>query len=97
MHQLKDIQGSGQILQLLKHLHIQSPFQKMWFIALHWAQLQSGFHTPLLQNPKTPAPHLESLYIKSLREFLALINGSIITEHSYCWSEMEPLGDSERV
>jgi hypothetical protein len=46
MHQLKDIQGSGQILQLLKHLRIQSPFQKMWLIALHWAQLQSGFHTP---------------------------------------------------
>jgi hypothetical protein len=56
MHQLKDIQGSGQILQLLKHLRIQSPFQKMWLIALHWAQLQSGLHTPLLQDPKVPAP-----------------------------------------
>ena len=83
MHQLKDIQGSGQILQLLKHLRVQSPFQKMWLIALHWAQLQSGFHTPLLQDPKAPAPHLESLYISSLREFLASINGSIVTEHSY--------------
>jgi hypothetical protein len=66
MHQLKDIQGSGQILQLLKHLRIQSPFQKMWLIALHWAQLQSGFHIPLLQDPTVPAPHLESLYISSL-------------------------------
>jgi hypothetical protein len=26
----------------LKHLRIQSPFQKIWLIALHWAQLQSG-------------------------------------------------------
>jgi hypothetical protein len=51
MHQLKDIQGSSQILQILKHLRIQSPFQKMWLIALHWAQLQSGFHIPLLQDP----------------------------------------------
>jgi hypothetical protein len=59
MHHLKDIQGSGQTLQLLKHLRIQSPFQKMLLIALHWAQLQSGFHTPLLQDPKVPAPHLE--------------------------------------
>jgi hypothetical protein len=83
MHQLKDIQGSGQILQLLKHLRIQSPFQKMWLIALHWAQLQSGFHIPLLQDPMVPAPHLESLYITSLREFLSSINGSIVTEHSY--------------
>jgi hypothetical protein len=83
MHQLKDIQGSGQILQLLKHLRVQSPFQKMWLIALHWAQLQSGFHTPLLQDPTFSAPHLESLYISSLREFLASINGSIVTEHSY--------------
>jgi hypothetical protein len=84
MHQLKDIQqGSGQILQLLKHLRIQSPFQKIWLIALHWAQLQSGFHTPLLQDPTVSTPHLESLYISSLREFLALINRSIITEHSY--------------
>jgi hypothetical protein len=83
MHQLKDIQGSGQILQLLKHLRIQSPFQKMWLIALHWAQLQSGFHIPLLQDPMVPAPHLESLYISSLREFLSSINGSIVTEHSY--------------
>jgi hypothetical protein len=78
MHQLKDIQGSGQILQLLKHLRIQSPFQKMWLIALHWVQLQSGFHIPLLQDPTVPAPHLESLYIMSLREFLASINGSIV-------------------
>jgi hypothetical protein len=83
MHQLKDIQGSGQILQLLKHLRVQSPFQKMWLIALHWAQLQSGFQTPLLQDPTVPAPHLESLYISSLREFLSSINGSIVTEHSY--------------
>jgi hypothetical protein len=83
MHQLKDIQGSGQILQLLKHLRVKSPFQKMWLIALHWAQLQSGVHTLLLQDPKVPAPHLESLYISSLREFLASINGSIVTEHSY--------------
>jgi hypothetical protein len=73
MHQLKDIQGSGQILQLLKHLRIQSPFHKMWLIALHWAQLQSGFHIPLLQDPTVPAPHLESLYITSLREFLSSI------------------------
>jgi hypothetical protein len=74
MHQLKDIQGSGQILQLLKHLRIQSPFQKMGLIALHWAQLQSGFHIPLLQDPVVPAPHLESLYITSLRELLLFFN-----------------------
>jgi hypothetical protein len=77
MHQLKDIQGSGQILQLLKHLHIQSPFQKMWLIALHWAQLLSGFHTPLLQDPTVPAPHMEGLNITSLREFLASISRSM--------------------
>jgi hypothetical protein len=79
IHQLKDIQGSGQILQLLKHLRIQSPFQKMWLITLHWAQLQSRFHIPLLQDPMVPAPYLESLYISSLREFLSSINGSIVT------------------
>jgi hypothetical protein len=83
MHQLKDVQGSGQILQLLKCLCVQSPFQKMWLIALHWAQLQSGFHVLLLQDPTASAPHLESLYISSLREFLVSINGSIVTEHSY--------------
>jgi hypothetical protein len=83
MHQLKYIQGSGQILQLLKHLRVQSPFQRMWLITLHWAQLQSGFHTPLLQDPMVPAPHLEGLYITSLREFLASINGSIVPKHSY--------------
>jgi hypothetical protein len=55
----------------LKHLRLQSPFQKMWLIALHWAQLQSRFHIPLLQDPMVPAPHLEEgLYIRSLREFL---------------------------
>jgi hypothetical protein len=67
MHQLKDIQGSGQILQILKHLRIQSPFQKMWLITLYWAQLKSGFHIPLLQDPTIPAPHLEGLYITILR------------------------------
>jgi hypothetical protein len=64
-------------------LHVQSSFQKMWLISLQWAQLQSRFHVPLLLDPMVPAPNLESLYISSLREFLASINGSIITEHSY--------------
>jgi hypothetical protein len=49
-------------------LHIQSPFQKMWLIALHWAQLQSGFHIPLLQDPTVPAPHFgKPLQIKFAR------------------------------
>jgi hypothetical protein len=83
LHPLKDIQGSGQILQCLKHLQTPLVVQRLWLIALHWARLQSGFHKPILEDPNTPIPHLESQYIHSIRQFLQSINGSIRTEIPY--------------
>jgi hypothetical protein len=82
-HPLKDIQGSGQILQCLKHLQTPLVVQRLWLIALHWAQLQSGFQKPILEDPNTPIPHLESQYIHSIRQFLQSINGSIHTDIPY--------------
>jgi hypothetical protein len=83
LHPLKDIQGSGQILQCLKHLRTPLVVQRLWLIALHWAQLQSGFQKPILEDPNTLIPHLESQYIHSIRQFLQSINGSIRTEIPY--------------
>jgi hypothetical protein len=83
LHPLKDIQGSGQILQCLKHLRTLSVVQQLWLIALRWAQLQSGFQKPILEDPHTPIPHLESQYIHSIRQFLQSIDGSIHTKIAY--------------
>jgi hypothetical protein len=80
LHPLKDSQGSGQILQCLKHLRTPSVVQRLWLIALHWAQLQSSFQKPILEDSNTPIPHLESQYIHSIRQFLQSINGSIRME-----------------
>jgi hypothetical protein len=69
MHQLKDIQGSGQIVQLLKHLRIQSPFQKMLLIVLHWvcAITERVSHPTPSRSYSSRSPFGKSLHIQFAR------------------------------
>eukprot|EP00957_Ditylum_brightwellii_P193644 14746425-Ditylum_brightwellii.AAC.1 len=46
-------------------------------IAYEWAQHQSGWDTPILEDVTIDIPHLESRWLQSLREYLENINTSI--------------------
>lgn len=71
-------QGRGQILNLLRSVRSNTMLRKVWLCTLSWAQLSAGVHYPLLEHPSRSIPYLEGRYIKSLRGFLASINGSLI-------------------
>ena len=60
--------------------------QTQWphpFIAVSWFQQQIGSSFPFLSNVTTPLPHLESVWLKSLREFLASIDSYLQLEETY--------------
>ena len=73
-------QGIGQIQLFLRHW--RSPLQcgTLLRIAYAWAQASIGTSKPFLSDVHTPLPHFESKWLKSLRDFLATINGSIATD-----------------
>ena len=64
-------QGVGQVLLFLKHWRLQSAAGNLLKVALAWFQQQTGVSYSILATVTTPLPHLESKWIKSLRDFLA--------------------------
>jgi len=71
------LQGEGQIQLFLKHWRTSTTISQTLRIAIAWSQWQSGLSKSLINDTKTPLPHLESRWIKSLRKFLRKINASI--------------------
>ena len=70
-------QGLGQIQLFIKHWRSQTQAGKLLQIALHWFQQAVGISTPILEDVSSPLPHLESKWIKSIREFLASIQATL--------------------
>ena len=70
-------QGCGQLLNVLRYLRSDTMLRRIWLCALSWAQLSAGVHFPILERPKVPLPWLEGAYIKSIRTFLASIDGHL--------------------
>ena len=52
-------------------------------ITLLQLQLQSGFIEPLLESPKSHAPHLEKDWITHVRDRLAKLNACIAVENAW--------------
>ncbi|KAI2503136.1 hypothetical protein MHU86_11327 [Fragilaria crotonensis] len=70
-------QGAGQIALFLRHSRSNQVTGTLLRIALSWFQVQVGISQPLLEYPTTELPHLESVWMKSIRQFLCRIGGSI--------------------
>ena len=72
MRNLDEEQGLAKIEHLIKHVQSKITKASLHFqIALHWAQFSAGVSFPILTKPKTPLPHLESVWFSNLRTFLA--------------------------
>ena len=72
MRNLSHEQGLAKLEHLVKHFWSQTTQLSLYFqIALHWAQYNAGVSFPILQEPQLKLGHLESIWFKDLRDFLA--------------------------
>jgi exonuclease III len=64
-------QGILQVTYFLRHWRTQSQIGKLFRCTISWLQLSLGVSYPVLSQPSTPLPHMESKWIASMRSFLA--------------------------
>ena len=70
--------GARKVRHILQYLRKQSHSGTLILIYLKWAQLISGYHTPILENPTRTTPQLEhEQWITSLCEYLKMIDFNI--------------------
>eukprot|EP00957_Ditylum_brightwellii_P117727 8981021-Ditylum_brightwellii.AAC.1 len=74
---LPNVQGIEQIKNFLWHSQSQSNANKLLCIACSWAQHQTGWHTSIFHDAKTPLPHFESQWLKSMQKYLAKIEAQL--------------------
>jgi exonuclease III len=70
-------QGVGQVLQFLHQLRTNGQASALLKIAIAWAQYAVGTGKSIYSDTMTPLPHFESKWLKSLRQFLGDVDGSI--------------------
>jgi hypothetical protein len=75
--QLSTIQGEGQVLNFLKHWRSQTYVSSLLRCSLAWAQMNAGISEPIMSIPSLALPHLESVFLQSMRHFLAQIDAQI--------------------
>ena len=80
---LYTIQGTGQVLSFIKYWRSPSQAGKLLRIAVAWTQYAIGTSTSFLGNPNEPLPHMEVKWLKSLREYLRHVGGSLHLDQSY--------------
>jgi hypothetical protein len=71
------VQGEGQILQFLTHWRTNTTAGNLLRIAVSWVQLHLGISWSFLSDTTTPLPHFPGRWLKSLRQFLSRIGGTI--------------------
>ena len=82
---LYSLQGISHITTFLKHWRLPGAgsCQSVLKIALAWAQANAGTSWPILEYPSRPLPHFESVWFRTLREYLSQIQGAIELTDSY--------------
>jgi hypothetical protein len=63
-------QGIAQLQAFLKHWRTDTIVSNQLKVALSWAQLQAGTGKSIMEDVETELPHLEAVWLPSLREFL---------------------------
>jgi hypothetical protein len=71
-------QGICQVTYFLRHWRIQSQVRKLLQCTMAWLHLFfGGMSYSVLEQINAPLPHLESKWIRSLRDFLVSISASL--------------------
>jgi hypothetical protein len=80
---LYSIQGTGQVTSFLKYWRSPSQAGKLLRIAVAWTQYTVGTSISFLTDTTTPLPHMEVKWLKSLRDYLRYIQGTIQLDNKY--------------
>jgi hypothetical protein len=70
-------QGVQQTLYFLRQWRLDSCMGRLFKCIIAWLQLSVGVSYPVLEYPSRPLPHMELLWLASMRQFLALTNTAI--------------------
>jgi hypothetical protein len=70
-------QGAGKLILLLRHLRTPGQPQNLSHIVLDRFQYNAGVGYHILENTQLHLPHLEGVWIPTVREYLTDINGSL--------------------
>ena len=73
---LYDEQGYGQVKLFMKSWRSPDSLQgRILRVSLAWAQYNAGIGVSILEDTTTKLPHLESVYLASLQDYLASTGG----------------------
>ncbi|KAI2510607.1 hypothetical protein MHU86_3718 [Fragilaria crotonensis] len=86
-------QGISQAMMFIRQWRNNSIAGKLLRIAVSWFQAQVGVSFSILEHVQEPLPHLESKWIRSLRNFLASINAKLRLDTPYL-PELQRLHDA---
>ncbi len=74
---LETTQGAGKIILMLRHLRTPGQPKDLMVITLDRFQYMAGVGYNIFENTSTALPHLEGIWIPTVREYLHSIEGSM--------------------
>lgn len=74
---LATTQGAGKVLLLMRHLRTPGQPHELALIVVDRFQYNAGVGYHVLEQAHTPLPHLEGVWIPTVREYLQEISGSL--------------------
>ena len=74
---LETTQGAGKLILLLRHLRTPGQPNDLLSIVLDRFQYMAGVGFNIMMETSTKLPHLEGIWIPSVRDYLGTINGSV--------------------
>ena len=74
---LATVQGAGKVILLLRHLRTPGQPHALILVVLNRFQYMAGVSYDIMQDTRSKLPHLEGIWIPSVREYLGEIQGSM--------------------
>ena len=74
---LETTQGAGKLILLLRHLRTPGQPHDLMIIVLDRLQYMAGVRFNIMVDTTTKLPHLEGIWLPTVRDYLATINGSV--------------------
>ena len=76
-------QGLLQVIYFIRQLRLSTMVGKLISCMMAWLQLSVGVSYPFLEYPSRPLPHMEAVWVASMRQFLASTQTVLQLEDPY--------------
>ena len=80
---LYDHQGIGQVTSFMRHWRKNSVTGQLLRVLVAWCNFSVGMGSSVVTDVYTPLPHLESMWIGSLREYLATVGAWLEADDTF--------------